>query len=247
MIATNYNLTLVALSYAIAVFGSYTALNLAVHIPLAKGRMIFWWLAGAAIALGGGAIWSMHFIGMLAYNMPMNVNYDPILTFASLFMAIVLVGIGLFIVGRGGASIVKLILAGIIAGSGVVAMHYTGMAAMIMPADISYDMNIVGLSALIAVVASIAALWLAFNLRGKLQQFGSAFVMGIAVCGMHYTAMTAATITPNGAVVNVSRSFFSAESLGILLFGVAAILLSMLLFVTLVEANKELAEEDYLA
>ncbi|MCK5662192.1 MAG: hypothetical protein KAI17_01850 [Thiotrichaceae bacterium] len=247
MIETSYNFTLVGLSYAIAVFGSYTALNLAVHIPLAKGRMIFWWLVGAAVALGGGAIWSMHFIGMLAYNMPMDVDYDPVLTIASLFMAVVSVGAGLFIVGRGGASIIKLVLAGLIAGSGVVAMHYTGMMTMIMPADTTYDMSIVGLSAVIAVVASIVALWLAFNLRGKMQRFGSAFVMGVAVCGMHYTGMAAATITPNGATVDVSSSYFSAESLGILLFGVAAILLSMLLFVTLVEANKELAEEDYLA
>src|SRR5882724_4885987 len=159
-----YDPFLVVLSYVISVLGSYTALQLAIAIPQAKDRSTaFGWVAGAALALGGGAIWSMHFIAMNAADMGMPVAYDAFLTAASLVMAIVASGFGLYVVGRGEGSAVKLLVGGTLTGLGVALMHYTGMAAMIMPAKISYDTTLFTASLVIAVVAATVALWLAFN------------------------------------------------------------------------------------
>lgn len=238
MIDFNYDLTLVAASYIIAVFGSFTALNLAIRIPTAQaGASLFGWLAMASIAIGGGAIWSMHFIGMLAVEMKMPVSYDFGLTAASMVLAIVVCGIGLAVVGRGTSSVGKLLFGGTITGLGVAGMHYTGMAAMIMPATISYNMPIFLASIVIAIVAAIAALWLAFNLRGGLQRVGSAFVMGIAVCGMHYTGMAALQLTPTGeAMANAASSSFL---MSIIIFLVASFVLASFLVITLLSSDSK--------
>src|SRR3954464_883218 len=135
MNSIHYEPLLVALSYVISVLGSYTALRLAIAIPQAPDRAsALGWTLGAAVALGGGAIWSMHFIAMNAADMGMPVSYDADLTLASLVMAILASGVGLYIVGRGAGSTAKLLVAGVLTGLGVALMHYTGMAAMIMPA-----------------------------------------------------------------------------------------------------------------
>ncbi len=243
MIEVSYNFYLVGLSYTIAVFGSYSALQLAIRIPTAQGKALWGWLSSAALALGGGAIWSMHFIGMLAYKMPMEVGYDLPLTIASLVIAVVVAAVGLFIVGRGKSSLIKLIFAGVAGGLGVCAMHYTGMAAMVMPADISYNHSIVALSFAIAIAACIVALWLAFNLRGNLQRFGSALVMGVAVCGMHYTAMSGMTMTTNEGAI-IKSSLLSSEVAAIIIFAIASSLLAMLLMSTMFQATKNAGQDE---
>jgi NO-binding membrane sensor protein with MHYT domain len=229
--AASYDLSLVVLSYAISVFGAYTALQLAVAIPTARGRALWGWLLGAAVAMGGGAIWSMHFIAMLSYKMAMPVSYDTGLTLASLAVAILVTGTGLYVVGRGEGSAVRLVAGGTFTGLGVAAMHYTGMAAMVMPATLSYRPLLFGLSLVIAVVASIAALWLAFNLRGNWQMFGSAFVMGAAVCGMHYTGMAAAIITPGDQSAPAPATAMGSGGLALSVFAITAILLTVALIV----------------
>src|SRR2546422_8470675 len=208
-----YDTLLVALSYVISVFGSYTALQPAIAIPQARTwAAVIGSVTGASVALGGGAIWSMHFIGMNAADMGVPVAYDPLLTFLSLILAVVAPAIGLFIVGRSDGGPFNLPLGGILTGLGVALMHYTGMAAMIMPAKITYDTTLFVASLVIAVVAATVALWLAFNLRGNLQRFGSAIVMGIAVCGMHYTGMYAVRMehtkeaVPATAAISLSPS-----------------------------------------
>src|SRR4029077_11937870 len=136
----HYEPLLVVLSYVISVLGSYTALQLAIAIPQARDRLAaLGWTIGAATALGGGAIWSMHFIAMNAADMGMPVSYDAGLTFASLVMGIVASAIGLYVVGRGEGSTAKLLVSGVVTGLGVALMHYTGMAAMLMSAKIDYD------------------------------------------------------------------------------------------------------------
>lgn len=226
----HYDLGLVALSYVIAVLGSYTALQLAIAIPQAEYRStVLGWVAGAAVALGG-AIWSMHFIGMTAASMGMPVAYDPFLTALSLVIGIVASGIGLLIVGRGEGRPANLLVGGVLTGLGVALMHYTGMAAMIMPAKISYDTTLFVLSIVIALVAATAALWLAFNLRGNLQRFGSAIVMGAAVCSMHYTGMYALRMSHTGDAMLMTADSWFASSMGYLVFGVAAVFLLLLLF-----------------
>jgi NO-binding membrane sensor protein with MHYT domain len=225
-----YEPLLVALSYLISVLGSYTALQLAIAIPQARSRLAaLGWVAGAAVALGGGAIWSMHFIAMNAADMGMPVSYDATLTLSSLAMAIVASGIGLYVVGRGEGSATKLLVSGVVTGLGVALMHYTGMAAMIMKARISYDNTLFYASLVIAVVAATVALWLAFNLRGNLQRFGSALVMGVAVCGMHYTAMVAVKMTPAAEAAAATGISLPPATLGQSVFVVSAVVLVLLL------------------
>src|SRR5262252_6706320 len=229
----HYQPFLVALSYAISVLGSYTALQLAIAIPQAQDRTsALGWVLGAAVALGGGAIWSMHFIAMNAADMGVPVAYDATLTFASLVLAVAAPALGLYVVGRGQGGALRLVVAGTLTGLGVALMHYTGMAAMIMPATITYDPTLFYASLVIAVVAATVALWLAFNLRGNLQRFGSAIIMGIAVCGMHYTAMYAVQMEhAKGDTVFTSGVFLPPSTLAYLVFIIAtALLLSLLVF-----------------
>ena len=172
------------------------ALRLARVIPQQDRQDQLPWVLGAAFALGAGGIWSMHFIGMLAFDMGMAVSYNIPLTAFSMLLAWGVAALGFFVVSRGSDSIPRLLVAGLLTGGGVAVMHYTGMAAMQMSATIAYDQVLFALSLVIAVVAATAALWLAFNLTTNLQMVGASVVMGIAVCGMHYTGMAAARFTP---------------------------------------------------
>lgn len=209
-----YDVILVGLSYVISVFGAYTGLVLVSQFRRANDGSSHWlWLTGAAVALGGGAIWSMHFIAMLAYKMDMAVSYDIALTLVSLLVAIGVTGLGLFLAHRDGRlTIGNLLVGGLLMGVGVASMHYTGMEAMRMEAVMTYDPMMVALSVVIAIVASIAALWLALTLRGGMQQFGAALVMGAAVCGMHYTAMLGTRFAhQESAVSYFSNSFIGGD------------------------------------
>lgn len=209
-----FDLFFVVVSYAISVFGSYAGLVLAGQVTDLHRPTDRIWLVGAAIALGGGAIWSMHFIGMLAYKLPVPVTYDAAMTIVSMLVAIVFVGIGVYSVKRQQEmKLGTLFGAGVIMGLGVAAMHYTGMAAMRMAADVQHDPAIVALSLVIAIVASIAALWIAFTMRKTWQKIVSAFVMGVAVCGMHYTAMFGFSVTPNKELVRMTSSTLLANDL----------------------------------
>jgi PAS domain S-box-containing protein len=191
-IVGTYDPYLVALSVAVACLASYTALDLGGRIRGSRRWARLAWLATAAIAMGGG-IWSMHFIGMLAFVMPMPVGYDLGLTLLSLVVAVAVTGFGFFMIGTREVTAPEFVLSGIFMGIGIVAMHYTGMAAMRMPAGIRWDTVLVALSVLIAIGASIAALWLAFRTTVTWQQLLAAVVMGFAISGMHYTGMAAAT------------------------------------------------------
>ncbi|TMH82657.1 MAG: hypothetical protein E6H49_04090 [Betaproteobacteria bacterium] len=237
-----YEPLLVGLSYVISVFGSYTALQLAIAIPQARTwAAIIGSVTGASVALGGGAIWSMHFIGMNAADMGVPVAYDPFLTFVSLILAVVAPAIGLFIVGRSDGGPWNLPLGGVLTGLGVALMHYTGMAAMIMPAKITYDPTLFAASLVIAVVAATVALWLAFNLRGNLQRFGSAIVMGIAVCGMHYTGMYAVRMEHTKEVVPAAAAIsLSPSDMAYSVFGITAVLLTFLLIYSAWKAQRTL-------
>jgi NO-binding membrane sensor protein with MHYT domain len=230
---------LMLLSFLVSVLGSFTALQLAVAIPSAQDAGQRWRaILGSGLAMGGGAIWAMHFIAMLACKMDSDatISYDLVITAGSAVVAVVSCTIGLAIVGSGVFGLGKLILAGLLMGLGVTGMHYSGMSAILMPADIHYDTMLVVASAVIAVVASIVALWLAFNLRGRLQMFGSAVVMGIAVCGMHYTGMAAASFVPNPAKA-VSAGISSAN-LGMSIFAVTTVLLATMLSVSILRQRQ---------
>ena len=221
---------LAGLSYLVSVLGSFTALQFGISIPSAtntRERMVAIVAAGAV--MGGGAIWSMHFIAMLAWKMSMPVTYDLPITLGSAVVAMLSCMAGLAIVGRGIFSTVKLMLGGVLMGLGVSGMHYAGMSAMKMPATIDYAANYVILSIVIAILASIAALWLAFNMRGIWPQIFSALIMGVAVCGMHYTGMAAARFRSMDDMTMTEG--VSGNSLGIVIFAIAVFLLSTVLVI----------------
>ncbi|MER7577238.1 MHYT domain-containing protein [Streptomyces sp. NPDC126514] len=152
------------------------------------------WLALGATSIGCG-IWTMHFIAMIGFQVEeTRIRYDTVLTVLSLVVAILVVGIGVFLVGYRGAGAGSLPLAGAVTGLGVAAMHYLGMAAMRLNADVGYDGFTVTLSLLIAIAAATAALWAAVSVRGFAMSLGASLVMGVAVSGMHYTAMAAVDV-----------------------------------------------------
>lgn len=188
----HYEPRLVALSLLIAVLASYTGLDLVGRVRQAGGTQRAAWLVVAATVLGGG-IWSMHFIGMLALHVDFPVSYATGPTLASLVLPISIVGAALSIaLHDSGNRTAKLYLGGAAMGFGIVTMHYLGMAAMRMPATITYVPGLVVVSVLLAVVASIGALWLVAHPVGRYGRAASALLMGAAIGGMHYTGMAAA-------------------------------------------------------
>ncbi|MGY1495419.1 MHYT domain-containing protein [Streptomyces sp. QTS52] len=181
-------------AYIMACLGSALGLRCVVRTLLNQDSWKPGWLALGAAAIGCG-IWTMHFIAMIGFQVEETaVRYDIGLTVTSLAVAIVVVGIGVFVVGYRGATPAALSAAGIVTGLGVAAMHYLGMAALHLNGTIHYDAVTVGLSLVIAIVAATAALWAAVSIRGFLTSLGASLVMGVAVSGMHYTGMAAVSV-----------------------------------------------------
>ena len=196
MLIGSYSPSLVVISLFVAILASYTALDLSGRIATAKGRSVYLWIVGGAMAMGTG-VWSMHFIGMLALRLPFALGFDVGITALSWLIAVLSSGFALWLVSHPRLPAWQLALGALVMGAGIASMHYTGMAAMRMTPGIDYDPTLFGASLLIAVAASGAALWIAFNLRRntphvRLARGGAAVVMGFAIVGMHYTAMAAA-------------------------------------------------------
>jgi NO-binding membrane sensor protein with MHYT domain len=187
------------------------------------------WLSLAAVSVGATGIWTMHFIAMLGFTIPgQQILYNIPITIGSMLIAIVVVGIGLFIVGFGDGGWRPLLAGGVIIGLGVAAMHYMGMSAMSMPDSQHYDMPLFLLSILIAIVAGTAALWAGTRVRGVGATIVASLIMGVAVTGMHYTGMAAMRVT-HGSMPAMSGStgvsFLFPLVLGISLFTFALTLM----------------------
>ncbi|MBO1414307.1 MHYT domain-containing protein [Streptomyces sp. FH025] len=184
-----------AVSYFVACLGAFVALRSARWALVSQGRTRVAWLLFASTSLGAG-IWSMHFIAMLGFSVTgVEISYQPVLTVLSLLVAVAVVGVGLFTVGYWRRRpVLSLLVGGLTTGLGVAAMHYLGMAAMVLPGRLGYDHLTVALSVAIAVIAATAALWAALNIRGTLAVLAAAPVMGVAVCAMHYTGMAALSV-----------------------------------------------------
>jgi NO-binding membrane sensor protein with MHYT domain/two-component sensor histidine kinase len=236
---------LVALSILVASVAAYTALDLGGHVEAAPRLARRAWLAAAAITMGGG-IWSMHFVAMLAFSMPIPMSYDIGLTALSLVVAILVTGGGFYVISRQRASPLHLVLSGIFMGLGIVAMHYIGMAAMRGHAELSYDRLFVALSVVIAIGASTAALWLAFRTTDLGQKLIAALVMGLAISGMHYTGMRAATFTAHAPVHEAQGEAQANASLDQtnLALGVAGVTFAILAFASIASLfERKRAEE----
>src|ERR1700723_2416385 len=197
----SYNYALVVLSVLIAMFASYAALDLAGRVTAASGWTRAVWLLGGAGAMGTG-IWSMHYIGMLAFVLPIPVAYHWPTVLMSLFAAILASAIALYVVSRQKMGLRRALAGSVLMGAGIASMHYIGMAAMRLSAMCRFDSFLVVLSVVFAVLISLAALWITFNFRDEKKRIGwkklgGAIVMGAAIPVMHYTGMAAASFTPS--------------------------------------------------
>ena len=259
MLVSQYNPILVALSFAVAILAAYTALNMAARVAGSQGVAARIWLAGGGVAMGIG-IWAMHFIGMLAMDLSMSMSYNATLTILSMVIAVGSSLFALWLVSCEQLRMRRLLPGALVMGIGIVAMHYTGMAALEVRPGIVWDTLWVAISVVIALAASLAALWLTFRLRHEaaqvvLMRLGAAITMGIAIAGMHYAGMKAAQFPMstmvhhqgiNGSWLAVLVSVVALSILGITL------LVSMLdarlqartalLASSLAEANRELAQ-----
>ncbi|MFC4119447.1 MHYT domain-containing protein [Nonomuraea zeae] len=231
------------LAYVMSSVGSMLGLLLTSRARLIGGREGRYWLVGAAFAIGGTGIWTMHFIAMLGFSVSGTViRYDVPLTAASALIAVTVVGMGLFLASYGGDRLGFLLGGGLLTGVGVASMHYLGMAAMNMSGLISYDPMVVSLSVLIAVAAATVALWFTLRVSGALRIGGAALVMGVAVSGMHYTGMYSMSVQTHSEMVPVHGAK-AIDFLLPLIVGLSVITVGLLLAVILSPSEKELRSE----
>jgi PAS domain S-box-containing protein len=206
----SYNPILVAISVLIAVLAAFVALAMAARVTAAQGRFRAAWLAGGSLALGVG-IWSMHFVGMLAFRLGVPVAYDVPLVLLSAGVPILASLLALWVMSRPVATVPGMAIAAVLMGIAIAGMHFIGMAAMRLPAHISWRGGWGVASVTIAVAASAAALWLGYHYRRDetahaLRAKGAAAVaLGAGIAGMHYAGMATARFTPHGTTLRVTR------------------------------------------
>lgn len=234
----SYDYRLVALSVFIAVLASYAALELSARTTAARGRVRLAWIAGGAIAMGLG-IWSMHYIGMLAFSLPVSVLYDWPTVLISLLAAVFASAVALFVVSRRRLDWPRALAGSVIMGSGIATMHYTGMAAMRLPAICSYRPSLLILSVGLAIAISLVAIWLTFHFREDDRasagwKIGCAVIMGASIPTMHYTGMAAAQFTPSSGPLDTSHvvststlGFTGVSAVTLLVLGVAVVTASI--------------------
>ncbi len=234
-LAGTYDYRLVALSVLIAMLASYAALDLGGRVTVARGRARFFWVTGGSAAMGLG-IWAMHYVGMLALSLPVEVFYQWPTVLLSLLAAMLASGVALFVVSRKALGLFRTFIGGLFMGSGIAGMHYIGMEAMRLPAMCRYSTGLVVLSVVLAVLISMVALWLTFQLRDETagagwRKLASAVLMGAAIPVMHYTGMAAVTFVP---MAMTERPAFSMEisSLGTAIISTVTLALLALTILT---------------
>ena len=192
----HYEHWLVLLSILIAIVAAYAALDLAGRVTAARGATRFFWLSGGAFALGIG-IWSMHYVGMEAFQLSVPVKYHWPTVLLSMVAAVLASSVALFVVSRESMGLKAAVFGALLMGGGIAAMHYIGMEAMRLAGMCSYSYGLVALSAVLAVVISFVAIWLSFAQRGDTsntwswRKLGTAVLMGLAIPTMHYVGMAA--------------------------------------------------------
>ena len=225
----SYDFRLVSLSIVIAILAAYAALALAGRMTPSRDRAHLAWLVGGASAMGLG-IWSMHYIGMLAFHLPVDVRYDWPTVLLSLLAAIMASGIALLLASQQNPRKTDLAVGGVLMGGGIACMHYIGMAAMRLQAVCRYSPPMFALSIAIAIAIAFVALWLFFYFRqpgqpGIMQKVGGVLLLGAAVPTMHYTGMASATFVKTRFAPDFSHAV-PVSTLGIA--GVTAITILIL-------------------
>lgn len=229
-------------AYLVACLGSALGLLSSERARNAIGAPRNGWLAVAAVSIGGLGIWGMHFTAMLGTWMGAQVAYDIPITLLSMLVAIVVVAIGLVLaLRRDDERFWPLAAGGVVTGLGVAAMHYTGMSAIVINAEVSYDTTTVLVSIAIAVVASTAALWFTREVSGPLAVLGASLVMGLAVTGMHYTGMHAMSVTLNQGAPLIADN--SEDLIMSLIVGGAGFSVLLVFLLALTSPDEERREE----
>jgi len=241
-VSGHYEPFLVLVSILVAIMASYTALSLAMRVKESQGRAPYFWIAGGALAMGSG-IWAMHFIGMLAFRLPIPIAYDSLMTFFSWLLPVFVSGLALWQLRHRKIGGRHLAWGALLMGLGINAMHYTGMTAMRMDPSIAYDPWLFAASVAIAIGASAMALWIAFRLNDNLRfprlaQGGAATVMGFAIAGMHYTGMAAAHFDA-GSVCRAAVDGVEQDHLALLVTVATVALLSIALLAAIFDARLE--------
>jgi diguanylate cyclase len=234
---------LVALSLVVAIQGAYVGLSLAVQVGEAVGARRRWLLAGASLSLGV-AIWAMHFVAMLAARLPVPVDYLVFPTLLSFLVCVLVVGAAVFAVSVGPLTPVRLVASAVFMGLGIVSMHYIGMAALHDSAEMSHDPAMVAASIAIAIAASGLALRLATGPASRRPLLISAAALGIAISGMHYTAMAGLSVFPHSQAMS-SAPAISVDFLAIIV-AIVAFIVSSLFFLVLVPERIETGTESML-
>jgi diguanylate cyclase (GGDEF)-like protein len=237
---SSYSPGVVAASLLIASFASYVALDLAKRVRSRDRRVARSWLVGGSMAMGTG-IWCMHFVGMLAFSLPITLGYTLGLTVASWVAGVLVSAIALSVASHGELTWRSLAGGAPLMGLGICAMHYIGMAALDMSPAIVWNARVVVASVLVAVAASAAALLIFFWLRTVSERRAAIFqplaalVMGMAICGTHYTGMAAASF-PVGTVC-LSADVLGGPQLGLMVSVFSIALLAMTLFTSMLDAR----------
>jgi len=226
------------LSFLVAVFAAWTALDLFQQVRSHQGGARLAWLATAAAAMGGG-IWSMHFIAMLGFDPGSPVRYDLTLTVVSFLLATAGSSLA-FLIAAERADTRRMILAGLVMGAGICAMHYVGMAALRTSAALSYAPGLVAASAAVALLASVAALFAVNQDRSRLWRLTAALVLGLAVAGMHHVAMAALTVTPVQIAAPLDTPGAPPLMLAAAVAGVTVLILFLALAVAMVDQRDKL-------
>ncbi|MBH0164181.1 EAL domain-containing protein [Fictibacillus sp. 7GRE50] len=244
-VSSTYHIPLVSLSIIIAVIASYAALDLGIQVQKTKSYARYIWMISGAFAMGMG-IWAMHFVAMLAFHLSISVTYDVTLVIVSIIPAILSSGIALYIISRPVMGKKQVLLGALFMATGIVSMHYTGMEAMKMNAEIDYNPVLWTLSAVIAFVASVVALYLlsfvSQNYKTSkiwLVKLGSAVLMGIAISGMHYTGMSAASYKAHQHHTDLASTPFNSTLLAYAIGIVILILLGMVFISTFIDRRFE--------
>ncbi|HEX4092334.1 MAG TPA: MHYT domain-containing protein [Trebonia sp.] len=247
----SYGLVNPVLGYAMSCLGAFLGLRCVTRARAYTGAARARWVILAAVALGAGSIWAMHFIAMLGFTIPgQTILYNVPVTIVSMLIAIVVVGIGLFIVTNGNGRLRPLLIAGVIVGIGVASMHYLGMEAMSMPDSMHYNAPLFVVSVLIAVVAGTAGLWAGTRVRSIGATVVASLIFGVAVSGMHYTGMAAMRVTADGAMSGGSMASMGGASaisfIVPLLAGISLLMFGLTLAITLSPSEAEIHEDAVL-
>jgi NO-binding membrane sensor protein with MHYT domain len=247
----SYGLVNPVLGYAMSCLGAFLGLRCVTRARAYTGAARARWLILASVAIGAGSIWAMHFIAMLGFTIPgQTILYNVPVTIVSMLIAIVVVGIGLFIVTYGNGGWRPLIIGGAIVGIGVASMHYLGMEAMSMPDSMRYNPPLFAASVVIAIVAGTAGLWAGTRVRSIGATVVASLIFGVAVSGMHYTGMAAMRVYPDAAMSGGSMAGMGGSSaisfIVPLLAGISLLMFGLTLAVTLSPSEAEIHEDAVL-